>query len=96
MTDEIISKINIYKGKVKTIKTLLQLINKQFNTTFTKMQIQYQISKLLIQHYGVADEDAYTFVTLAENDASLNEGYFDHEVNDDHTFQHQFICHKPC
>lgn len=87
MTEEVINRINTLKGNVKTIRTLQNMINKEFNTDFTKMQIQYQISKLLIQYYGIAVDDAYTFVNLAEKDISENEGYFDYELNDDHTFK---------
>ena len=92
-TQEIINEINNLKGKVKTMNTLVKIINKKFKTDFNLTQIKYQVSKLLKSNYGCADDDAFHFVELAKKEAQ-NGGYFNFKINENNQFSRAIYLSK--
>jgi len=48
-------------------------------------QIRYQVKKLLIETYGVAEKDAYNFVQMAELEAE-DGGFFNAKINQNNEF----------
>ena len=84
-TEEILKQIAFLKGRVKTYLNLTRIINKNFKTDFEVTQVKYQVTKIMNQTYGRAEEDAYKFVKLAE-EKSKNGGYFNCYVINSSTF----------
>jgi len=66
---------------MKTMKDLTDHINRKFDTSFEDYQISYRVDKFLRATFGTADEDAYYFVNLAQENVSQDGGLFKMEVN---------------
>jgi len=56
-------------------------------------QIKYQVDKLLQATFGIADQDAYEFVKLAQKEAK-DGGYFVYEVNSKQEFRRSLYISK--
>ena len=54
------------KGRVKTFKSLTDIVNKKYKTNFQITQIIYQVNKLMKNTFGNAQEDANLFVKLSQ------------------------------
>lgn len=87
ISNEVIAKINIWKGKTKTLVDLKNMINQEFNSNFDYHQITYQVNKLMKENFGKADEDAETFLTEIECDIKNNGGFYDFEIDKENKLQ---------
>lgn len=87
MSPEIIEKINIWKGKTKTLVDLKDLVNQEFQTNYDYHQISYQASKLMNENFGKADDDADSLVREIEKDIELNGGHYEIFLDKDNKLQ---------
>lgn len=85
MNEEIIAEIDLLKGRVKTFRTLTEIVNKKFKTNFLVSQVQYQVNKLLEKTYGNPQEDAFLFIELAKAEAK-NDGFFEFKTDTESKF----------
>jgi len=87
MSPEVVEKINLWKGKTKTLIDLKELINKEFDKSFDYHQICYQVTKLMNENFGKANDDADSFVKEIEKDIKQNGGYYKVLIDKDNKLQ---------
>jgi len=85
-TDTIDKELDLLKGNTKTYSSIVSIINEKYKTSFNKHHIIYRIQKLCQETKGKAQQDAYEFVKLAEEDVKTNSGFFAYSLNENNQF----------
>jgi len=67
-TKEIISEIDMLKGKMKTNTEIQNFINKKYSKNFNYSQIANLITKLMNENFGNPSEDAHLFIEEIKKD----------------------------
>lgn len=91
--EEIMKELDHLKGRVKTYKSMQEIINKKFNTSFKIYEVRRKVKKLFAENFGKASEDAYNFLKLSE-EQTKEEGYFEFECDDENHFQRSIFLSK--
>jgi len=86
-TPEIDNEIDLLKGRVNTVMDLTSIINLKFKKQFEWYIIHYRMQKIMRETYGKPHEDAYKFVSLANQDVKENGGYFKVELGVENRFE---------
>ena len=73
-TPEMISDIDYFKGRVKTMTELQLYLNKKYNTYFKYSAVVNQVYKLMDLNFGNASKDAASFVEEVRKDILLRGG----------------------
>jgi len=75
-TPEMISDIDYFKGRVKTMTELQLYLNKKYNTYFKYSAVVNQVYKLMDLNFGNASKDAASFVEEVRKDILLRGGTY--------------------
>jgi len=72
----IVKELDSIKGKLKTLTDSQDYINEKFGTSFTYVQIQHQVNKLILENFGCPDNDAVLLIAEFEKDKINNSGNY--------------------
>lgn len=75
VTEDVEQEVDKFKTKMNT-KNITKHVNEKFAISLKEEQIRYLTTKLTEKNFGKPDNDAFAFLTLAQQDVLSNGGFF--------------------